>query len=380
MAWEQKREAQFLDALYLGVRDRASFDASLELLSDLFDVVSAILLDFDAARPEVSAQACTGVMSGDTLARYSSDFAAIDPAPPAFMARPVGTAIPTYRLLPEEKRRPGAFLNEFFRPSGMEECLGGTLASARGRFAMIGLQRDAGRKAFDDDDIARLEGLMPHLSRALQLRRQFIGLERLTGALVEVSDRLTAGLAVLDEQGRGMFVNAAARLMASRNDGLSIDRAGRPFAAGKAGSRLSALEADVRAGGSGGLARLPRPDGQPPYGVLVAPIFLDRGVDGSKARPRGVSFVIHDPLLQPQPLAQTIATLFDLPPATAKLVAAIAAHEDLKDYAERAGVSMNTVRYHLKTAYARTGTHRQSELVGLVVAALRDLADSRQGL
>jgi hypothetical protein len=51
----QKREAQFLDALYLGVRDRAEFDASLDLLGGLFDVATAILLDFDAARPEVSA-------------------------------------------------------------------------------------------------------------------------------------------------------------------------------------------------------------------------------------------------------------------------------------------------------------------------------------
>jgi DNA-binding CsgD family transcriptional regulator len=38
---------------------------------------------------------------------------------------------------------------------------------------------------------------------------------------------------------------------------------------------------------------------------------------------------------------------------------------------------MNTVRLHLKTAYARTGAKRQSELVRLITAALRDLADHR---
>jgi len=40
---------------------------------------------------------------------------------------------------------------------------------------------------------------------------------------------------------------------------------------------------------------------------------------------------------------------------------------------------MNTVRYHLKTAYARIGVKRQSELVRLVTAALRDLTDHRNG-
>ena len=38
---------------------------------------------------------------------------------------------------------------------------------------------------------------------------------------------------------------------------------------------------------------------------------------------------------------------------------------------------MNTVRYHLRTAYARTGVRRQSELVRLISSALRDLADHR---
>jgi hypothetical protein len=93
------------------------------------------------------------------------------------MARPAGMASPTYRLLPEETRRPGVFFAEFFRPLGLEECLGGTLASSKGRFAMVGVHRAPDRKPFDDGDIARLEALMPHLGRALNLRRTFLDLE-----------------------------------------------------------------------------------------------------------------------------------------------------------------------------------------------------------
>jgi hypothetical protein len=118
------------------------------------------------------------------------------------MSRPAGTAIPTYRLLPEETQRPGVFFSEFFRPLGLEECLGGTLASANGRFAMVGLHRAPDRKAFDDEDITRLERLMPHLSRALQLRRSFLTLDRRDTGLAEACDRLAAGFIGLDEQGR----------------------------------------------------------------------------------------------------------------------------------------------------------------------------------
>lgn len=375
----QDREIQFLDALYLGVRDRVGFDASLHMLCGLFDVSSATLLDFDAARPEVSAHASIGVLSGEVLRRYEREFAPYDPAPRAFMALRPGKAMGTYQLLPEENRKPGIFFAEFFRPSGLEECLGGTLASSGGCFAMVGLQRPPDRKAFDDADTVRLERLMPHLGRALQLRRQFIELEGVTGALSEVCDRLSAGVVALDDHGRSLFVNRAARDIAAANDGLSIDRRGCPLVSNRGASiRLAELEKDVRCGGAGGIVRVPRADDRQPYGVLVASFFLEGEVERERPRRRGVIFVIHDPLLRCEPSARTIATLFNLPQATAALVAAAADDVDLKDYAERAGISMNTVRYHLKTAYARTGVSGLTELVRLVTAALRDLADCRQ--
>jgi hypothetical protein len=376
----QDRETQFLDALYLGVRDRAGFDQALNLLCALFDVPSAALLDFDAARPDVSALAFTGVFSGEAVERYERDFAAIGPAPPAFMKRPAGTAISTTRMLPDEYRKPGAFFCEFFRPLGLEECLGGTLASSNGNFAMVGLHRAPDRKAFDDDDIARLEALMPHLSRALQLRRSFLKLERKGGALAEICDRLAAGVVALGEDGKGLFANAAAQAMSLADDGLAIDRQGRPFAADRtANKRLAELEADVRAGGAGGVVHVRRPSGRSAYVLIVAPLFLDAEVAGGKRRPRGTLFVIHDPLAQPPSMPKLIAAMFNLPRGTANLVAAIANGEELTAYAERAGISMNTVRFHLKTAYARTGARRQSELVRLVTAALRDLAGHRDG-
>ena len=65
--------------------------------------------------------------------------------------------------------------------------------------------------------------------------------------------------------------------MAGANDGLSIDRGGRPFALNRtANNRLSELEIDVRSGGAGGIARISRAAGRPPYGIMVAPFFIDQ--------------------------------------------------------------------------------------------------------
>lgn len=377
MSRTDRREARFLDALYLGVRDRDGFDASLKLLGGLFDVESCTLLDFDSARPDVSALASVGLFSGDTLALYRRDFAHLDPAPPAFMTRPTGTAIPTYRLLPEEMHRPGVFFGEFFRPAGLEECLGGTLAANGGRFAMVGLHRSADRAAFDDDDIQRLEALMPHLARALALRRSFMALEGLTGALTELVDRLAPGVLAFDHRGSCLVINTAARRMTAAGDGLSTDRNGRLVATGReAAARLARLETDVRSGGAGGVARVPRASGKRPYAVLVAP--FPTGSPGEVGAPTGVIMIVHDPSEKPRPPAATLARLLGLPEATARLVAALMADKTPKDYADETGLSMNTVRYHLKTAFERTDTRRQSELVRLVTTALRDLSDHRR--
>ena len=62
-------ESLFLDALYLSVRDLTEFDQALTLLCGLFDVGSAALIDFDAARPEVATQAAIGLFSGGVAAQ-----------------------------------------------------------------------------------------------------------------------------------------------------------------------------------------------------------------------------------------------------------------------------------------------------------------------
>jgi PAS domain-containing protein len=243
---------------------------------------------------------------------------------------------------------------------------------------MVGLQRTPKREAFSDADFSRLESLLPHLARALELRRAFLGLERKAGSMLEACDRLAAGVVALDETGRTIFVNEAARRISARNDGLALDRQGQLFAVDRiANQRLAEMQRDLAAGGAGGVVRAPRRNGSPPYVLIAASLFLENGIE-RKSRPRGTIFVIHDPLDNATATPDVIAAMFGLPRGAAGVVAALAAGEDLRAYAERIGISMNTVHFHLKTAFLRTGTHSQTQLMRLAVTALRDLLDHRR--
>ena len=73
------------------------------------------------------------------------------------------------------------------------------------------------------------------------------------------------------------------------------------------------------------------------------------------------------------PTDQRIAELLHISLGAAKVLQAILEGIELKDYAERAGISMNTVRFHLKSAFSSTGVHSQAELVKTVMAVLSDL-------
>src|SRR5271170_74206 len=364
-------EQKIIDAIYRGACDPAELATAIELMAQYFDVSGASLGELDPAAPE--AQFVIGARTFDQafLADYPP-YAQMDPAPRAFSALALGTVSTTDRMFSQDFLRTDVFLNEFLRPRGIDATLGGPVISAGGRFAILGLLQGTNRKRFDSDDIARLERLTPHLTRALQIRRLFLRSELRGQVLEAVMNRNQTGMIGLSGKGAAIFVNDAARLIAAARDGVSLDRRGRLVAADRRAAKLlTELQADVARGGSGGLVRIPRPSGSPPYLILVSP--LPSTAELVPIGERGILIAIHDPNRRIASAVQRIAQLLHVPLGAAKVVEAILDGIELKDYADRAGISMNTVKFHLKTAFDRTGARSQTDLVRRALLALNDL-------
>ena len=364
-------ERKTIDTIYSGACDSAELEQAVELIAQYFDSAGALLGELDSARPD--AQFMTGVRTIDHA--FVADYHAVaelDPAPRLFTALPTGTATSTDRLFSDHVLRTDVFRNEFLRPRGVDAALCGPLLSEGGRFAMVAVHHPVNRESFGDDDIARLERLMPHLRRTLQIRRLFLQSELRGRALDSIVNRIHTGLIGVSHDDAVLFVNDAARVVAAARDGIALDRQGRLVAADRvAAKRLALLEADVERGGAGGLVRVPRPSRRAPYLVLVSPLpSSDKLLPNASG---GILFSVHDPGHAPSSAAQHIAGLLHLPFGAAKVVAAILEGVELKHYAERAGISTNTVKFHLKTAFERTGTRSQTELVRRTLLMLNDL-------
>jgi DNA-binding CsgD family transcriptional regulator len=371
MSLDADAEAKIIDAIYRGACDSVELSRAIALIAEYFESPGVLLGELDQAQPERQFAIGARTIDQEYFARYA-EHAELDPAPRAFAALAVGTASITDRMFSESFLRRNVFLNEFLVPRGVNGALACPLLSESGRFALIAVQQGVNRRSYDDDDIARVERLAPHMMRALQLRRLFLQSEQRSKVLESIVDRNKTGMVGLRGDGPALFVNRAARAVAAARDGLGLDRQGRLVAADRAAAtRLVALQADVAGGGAGGLVRVPRPSGRLPYIVMVSP--LPSGDDLFPNSRGGVLFAIHDPARRPMATEIRIAQLLHIPRGAARVVQAILAGQDLKDYADRAGISMNTVRFHLKNAFAGTDTHSQAELVRVALSALNAL-------
>jgi GAF domain len=364
-------EQKVIDAIYRGACDQGELAQAIRMIVQYFDRSGVFFCELDHTSPESQLSFGAGTMD-DALAHDYVSFAELDPAPERFAALPLGMATTTDRMFTADFRRRNIFLNEFLRPHGIEGMLAVPLLSAGGRFAMIGMHQGKEQNPFEDEDIVRLERLAPHLTRALQIRRLFLQHEMRGQALEAILDRKSAAIIGIAGDGSSLFLNESAKKIAADRDGIRLDRNGRPVLTGDAATRLTELEGELKRGGAGDVVHVARPSGKPPYLLLVAPLPAAEGIL-QRTKRRGILYAIHDPSRRTVTTVQRIASLLRLPLGAAKLVAAILDGTELKDYAEREKISINTVKFHLKTAFDRTETRSQAALVRHALLALTDL-------
>lgn len=76
--------------------------------------------------------------------------------------------------------------------------------------------------------------------------------------------------------------------------------------------------------------------------------------------------LVTDPERQVRSAEHRLRRHYRLTPAETSLALAVAAGTTLREYAERRGVSVGTVRFQMKQVLAKTECRRQSDLVRLV--------------
>ncbi len=188
----------------------------------------------------------------------------------------------------------------------------------------------------------------------------------------DIVDSLTSAICLLGEGGRVLRLNAAAERLLSVERALRV-RAGRLTAADPAiAARLEGLIREVTATGAGrglgagGGLSVPRGDGRASLAVWTTP--LARSISFGEAGAVAAVFVT-DPGARAEPHFVTVARLFGLTPAEARLAWLLSGGASVESITARLGIRPATARNHIRSALQKTGCRRQAELVRLLIRA-----------
>ncbi|MOA48341.1 Bacterial regulatory protein, luxR family [compost metagenome] len=99
-----------------------------------------------------------------------------------------------------------------------------------------------------------------------------------------------------------------------------------------------------------------------PLELLITPVAAETGFNQPWQKPLVLLALLDD---QP-PRLHLLAELFQLSPAEQRLAELLAQQMPPEACANHLGVSINTVRTHLRALFRKTGTSRQTELLSLI--------------
>lgn len=245
-------------------------------------------------------------------------------------------------------------------PLGIGGQVGSFITMPTGEIVLFSMDRWQATDRPSGHELLQLNRMRPHLARAGLVAAR-LRLQRMQTA-VSTLQLLGLPAAVLTSNGRVLVSNELLEMQTAifsptAFEGMAI-----------ADKNANALfQAAVRSGPNGPPVRsvaVQGDEGRPACVLHVLPLYrFARDIFGSADVIVALTMV--DAGGSP-PSTSILATLFDLSPAEARLATSLAAGASLQAAATVSKVTAKTARTYLERIFAKTGTHRQSELISLL--------------
>lgn len=359
----QKPTADLIADIYEAAVDDESWPGFARILADAVGAPTSAVWIWDRAQVRDLTVTEDGL---DTDRPYRAHFWRLDPWQAAARRSPLEWIWLGGEIFSEQALVRTEFYNDFARHFGLFRPMAVNMQLAPGIFATASLERPGSRRLFDTADKPKLERLIPHVKRALQLRlrQQAHGPPRQTTAAT--LDAFTFGIVICDAQGRIVLANAAAEDMARVTGAVALggNRKGIGTPVPSESRRLSAFIADAASGGLGGAMRIKGPRGTALIALVTA---LPRGFAPARQTTQGLALVTLRSTMNNLSLsAAMLRALFNLSPTQAEIALAIFAGNAPERIARDRNIAISTLRTHLAEIFVRTGAENQRDLVRLL--------------
>jgi DNA-binding CsgD family transcriptional regulator/PAS domain-containing protein len=225
--------------------------------------------------------------------------------------------------------------------------------------------------SFDTPDrVKLLNGLIVHLQQAVHTRAAFTDLTNRTQSAAAL-DELRLAILTVGPEFVVLTRNSAAEAILRAEDGLHMRSGCIATSSTSAERDLRRAVHNVLTTDDSGLRSAccvicPRPSGKRSYVIHVLP--LEPGHVDARANRKTALVLVVDAESETVPPAMLLQRLYRLTRSEAEVALQIARGADLVQISDRLSISLATVRTHLQHVFEKTGTHRQAELIRLLLA------------
>lgn len=374
MRQQQNPGMDLIERIFDAACDPGGFELVVDDIRRAFSSDGAFYMVHDAATGMGSMTVAAGV-DADARLRYP-EFAPQNPRARAAAGHMrLGEVASGADYVDDLEFKRSAFYQEFVRPLGILPEVGTVVEQAGTSVGILLISRSVRGRRYSGRERQALAVVSRYLNRALQVQRRLQSTEHALQNERLALERFGVAMLLLGAGGQVVFANSCAeallrerRVIQQRDGALEpVEPRERPAFArllretALAAQRVVALpvrsDLALRAGGAHAShmatflpARLaPVANGEPTPEVAL---YLQR---------TDVDRAAH---LDPAVLRR----LFGLTQSEARLAALLTQGHDVAQAAREMGQRVNTTRCMLKSVFAKTGTHRQAELLSLVLS------------
>ena len=357
-----------LELIYHTAVDTRQWPVFMRRLVDLIDGRSARILFMDASASSV--QNSFKVNIDDAYhQQYVDHFVNTCPWRPELAYKSKGRLYSTFLdFTCDQKGYHGTeFYNDWASPQGIEHGMLGTVAYRDNHTVQLLVQRTVEPGHFTRGEIAYVSTLVPHIRRALELRRRLDAEQTKRSLAQQAAEARTLPFLLLDSQLRVTYVSDCAKTVLDRHSELDI-RNDRLFCSDPTlGARLRQLLLDTAAADRGAWDKaggsLLAPDKRARVLELIVyplhPAYHGVFATGDAH----VVVYLNDETMAHRLDRRLIRARFKLTSAETELAESLINGVGLEEHAKRRRTSIHTVRTQSKTLLAKTGCSRQGQLL-----------------
>ena len=310
---------------------------------------------------------------------YFDKYVKLDPATTGHFFAEVEQPISVTDLMPYDEFLESRFYREWVQPQGVVDFLAAVLDKSVTSVAMFGVFRHESDGLVDEEARQRISLIIPHIRRAVLVSRAIDRKTTEAATFADTLDGLSAGMCLIDADGRVVHTNLAGRTILGMNDFLS-ESGGCITARDRDVERMlqellsAARDSDLAIGTEGIDLPLRAQDGTR-YVAHVLPLTSGVRRRAGIAYSAVAALFIRKSTIEVPSTPEVIARAYHLTPTELRVLLAIVEVGRVPEVAVALGVAESTVKTHLGHLFEKTGVTRQADLVKIVAGFLTPFAN-----